>query len=172
MTTGSELARLILRTSVGATMIAHGLKHGRSLKGTARWFSSIGFKQPELQARLSAGVEIGSGAALIAGACTPLAAAAVVGTMAVAGHTVHRPNGFFITDEGYEYVGALAAAATALGALGGGRYSVDRVLGLDGRLSGARGAAAAASLGLIGAALQLKTFWRRPSADSGPIKSR
>jgi putative oxidoreductase len=159
---GSDLARLILRLSVGGTLIAHGIKHAKSLEGTAGWFSSIGFEKPELQAKLSAGVEIGAGTALIAGAGTPLAAAAVVGTMAVAGHVVHRPNGFFITDEGFEYVAALGAAAVAAGALGGGRYSVDRLFGLEGKLSGTRGAVIAAGLGVLGAAGQLKTFWRKP----------
>jgi putative oxidoreductase len=55
-------------------MIAHGVKHARSLAGTARWLESIGFRKPRLQARLSAVVEIGAGAALIAGAATPLSA--------------------------------------------------------------------------------------------------
>jgi putative oxidoreductase len=161
---GSDLARLILRLSVGGTLIAHGVKHGKSLEGTAGWFGSIGFEQPELQAKLSSVVEVGAGAALIAGAGTPLAAAAVVGTMAVAGHVVHRPNGFFITDEGIEYVAAIAASSVAIGALGGGRYSVDRLLGLDKKLAGALGAGLAAGLGLAGAAGQLKTFWRKPVA--------
>jgi putative oxidoreductase len=160
---GSDLARLILRLSVGGTLIAHGVKHGKSLEGTAGWFGSIGFEQPELQAKLSSVVEVGAGAALIAGAGTPLAAAAVVGTMAVAGHVVHRPNGFFITDEGIEYVAAIAASSVAIGALGGGRYSVDRLLGLDKKLAGALGAGLAAGLGLAGAAGQLKTFWRKPA---------
>ncbi|MDT4951147.1 MAG: putative oxidoreductase, partial [Pseudonocardiales bacterium] len=31
-------------------MIAHGLRHGRTLDGTAGWFESIGFKEPRLQA--------------------------------------------------------------------------------------------------------------------------
>jgi putative oxidoreductase len=161
---GSDLARLILRLSVGGTLIAHGVKHGKSLEGTAGWFGSIGFEQPELQAKLSSVVEVGAGTALIAGAGTPLAAAAVVGTMAVAGHVVHRPNGFFITDEGVEYVAAIAASSVAIGALGGGRYSVDRLLGLDKKLAGALGAGLAAGLGLAGAAGQLKTFWRKPAA--------
>lgn len=41
--------------------------------------------------------------ALLAGAATPLAGSAVVGTMAVAARSVHLENGFFITAEGYEY---------------------------------------------------------------------
>lgn len=160
---GVDVARLLLRAAIGSTMIAHGIRHGRTLPGTAGWFGSIGFRQPTLQAVTSAVVEVGAGAALLAGAATPVAASAVVGTMAVAGHTVHRPNGFFVVEEGYEYVGNLAAASVALAALGPGRFSVDRALGLDEWGTGSRRAALAAGLGLAGAAAQLVAFWRAPA---------
>lgn len=159
-----DAARLILRGAIGGTMIAHGVKHGRTLDGTAGWFESIGFRSPRLQAQLSSVVEVGSGAALIAGAATPLSAAAVVGTMSVAIRTVHVPNGFFITAEGWEYTGLLAAASVALAALGGGRYSVDRLAGVERAGTPLTRAAVAAGLGVAGAAVQLKTFWRRPAA--------
>ncbi|SDH22676.1 DoxX family protein [Pseudonocardia oroxyli] len=159
---GREIASLLLRSAVGGTMIAHGVKHGRSLEGTAGWFGSIGFRQPKLQAQASAVVEIGSGALLLAGAGTPLAAAAVVGTMGVAARSVHVPNGFFITAEGWEYVTNLATAAVALAAIGPGRFSVDHAAGLDRRLTGGQRAAVAAGLGLAGAAAQLAAFWRKP----------
>lgn len=155
-----DVARLLLRFAVGGTMIAHGIKHGRSLEGTAGWFGSLGFRQPRLQAQASAVVETGAGAALVAGAGTPLAAAAVVGTMGVAAHAVHRPNGFFITAEGWEYVMNLSAASVALAGLGPGRWSVDRILKLDRRVGGGTAAAIAAGLGLGAAAAQLKAFHR------------
>jgi putative oxidoreductase len=156
------VARFLLRGALGGTMIAHGLKHGRSLDGTAGWFESIGFRQPRLQAQLSSVVEVGSGAALIAGVATPLSASAVVGTMAVAYRTVHQPNGYFITGEGWEYVGFISAAAIALSALGPGRWSVDRLIGVDRKGSPATRAALTAGIGLAGAAGQLATFWSRP----------
>jgi putative oxidoreductase len=159
---GREIASVLLRTAVGGTMIAHGVKHGRSLEGTAGWFGSIGFRQPKLQAQASAVVEIGSGAALIAGAGTPLAAAAVVGTMGVAARSVHAPNGFFITAEGWEYVTNLAVAAVALAAIGPGRFSVDHAAGVTRRLTGGQRAAIAAGGGLLGAVAQLAVFWRKP----------
>ena len=161
---GAELAGVLLRASVGGTMIAHGVKHARTLKGTAGWFESIGFRRPRLQARMSAVVEIGAGAALLVGVATPLSAAAVVGTMAVAARSVHIPNGFFITKEGWEYVAALSMASVAIGALGGGPLSVDHALGLDQVLNGWQGAAIAACAGLAGAAAQLTTFWRQPES--------
>jgi putative oxidoreductase len=162
---GGAIARLLLRGVVGTTMIAHGVKHGKSQQGTAGWFGGIGFRKPELQARLSSVVEIGAGAGVLAGAATPVSASAVVGTMAVAARTVHLPNGFFITGEGYEYVLNLATASTALAALGPGPCSVDRLLGIERKLSGGRGAAIAAGLGLAAAAGQLAVYWKRPSSQ-------
>jgi putative oxidoreductase len=158
---GPETARLLLRAVVGGTMIAHGIRHGRTLDGTARWFGGIGFRQPDLQARVSAALEIGAGGALLTGTATPLAAAAVIGTMAVAGRTVHLKNGYFIVDEGYEYVLSLAAAAAATAALGPGPISVDSLLRAD-RFSGARAALFATGLGVAAAAAQLAVFWRPP----------
>jgi putative oxidoreductase len=163
-----DLARLLLRGAIGATMIAHGVRHGRTLDGTAGWFGSIGFREPKLQAQLSSAVEIGAGAAVIAGVGLPLSAAAVVGTMGVAYHTVHRPNGFFITAEGWEYVGFLSAAAVAASALGSGRFSVDRLLGLDRIGNGLTRAAITAGVGLAGAAGQLKMFWSDPKKAQTP----
>lgn len=161
---GSEIARLILRGALGGTMIAHGMKHGRTLEGTAGWFESIGFRQPKLQAQLSSVVEVGSGSALLAGVATPLSAAAVIGTMAVAVQTVHKENGYFITGEGWEYVTFISAAAAALAAMGPGRFSVDRLLDLHQWGTSAGRAAFAVGVGLGGAAAQLKTFWSKPVA--------
>ena len=163
-----DVASLVLRAAVGGTMLAHGIRHGQSLDGTAGWFGSIGFKQPRLQAVASSVVEVGSGAALIAGAGTPLAAAAVVGTMAVAARSVHLENGFFITAEGYEYVLNLSAASVALAAIGPGSLSVDRLLGLHDKLTPVQRAGLALGIGLAAAATQLAVFWERPQPKPAP----
>jgi len=165
-----DVASLVLRAAIGGTMIAHGIRHGKTLEGTAGWFGSIGFKQPRLQAVASAATELGAGAALIAGAGTPLAAAAVVGTMAVAARSVHYENGFFITAEGYEYVLNLSAAAVALAAIGPGSLSVDRLLGLHNKLTPMQRAGLAAGVGLAAAAAQLATFWERPTPKPAPAE--
>lgn len=161
----ADLPRLLLRGAIGGTMIAHGVRHGRTLDGTARWFGSIGFREPRLQATLSSAVEVGAGTAVVAGAATPLSTSAVVGTMSVAYRTVHRPNGYFVVDEGWEYVGFLAAACVALSALGPGRYSVDRALGVDDVGTAGTRALFTAGVGIGGALAQLAMFWQRPSAD-------
>jgi putative oxidoreductase len=159
---GKNVASLVLRAAIGGTMIAHGVKHGQTLEGTGRWFGSIGFAQPKTQAIASAVVEVGSGAALLAGVATPLAASAVVGTMAVAARSVHAPNGFFITAEGYEYVLNLSVASVALAAIGPGDFSVDHLIGVDKKLTPLAGAALCVGVGLAAAAAQLAVFWRRP----------
>ncbi|WP_375501622.1 DoxX family protein [uncultured Jatrophihabitans sp.] len=164
---GSDVAGFILRAAIGSTMIAHGMKHARSLEGTAGWFGSIGFDRPELQARASAVTEIGAGAALVVGAATPLSAAAVVGTMTVAYRSVHAPNGYFVNQEGWEYVAFLSAASVALSALGAGPASLDRRLGLDRRGAPLLRALLTAGLGLAGATVQLALFWRRSAAAPG-----
>lgn len=97
----NNIAPLMLRSMVGATMVAHGVRHGRTVDGTARWFETIGFRKPKMQAQLSSALEVASGAAIAVGFATPFAAASVVGTMTVAYATVHRPNGFFTMNEGW-----------------------------------------------------------------------
>jgi putative oxidoreductase len=159
---GIGITRLLLRAALGGTMIAHGVRHAQRLEGTGRWFESIGFADPELQARASVAVEVGSGAAVLAGAATPLSASAVVGTMAVAFQTVHRPNGYFVINEGWEYVAFVSAAAVALSALGPGRASVDRTFGVDAVGTPAKRALTTVLVGLAGAAAQVAAFWTKP----------
>ncbi|MFD9664070.1 DoxX family protein [Rhodococcus sp. NPDC059968] len=170
-TAGLTIAQLLLRTALGGTLVAHGIKHGRTLEGTGNWFRAIGFQSPKLQARTSSLIEIGSGVAIAAGAVMPVGAAAVVGTMGVAARSVHLPNGFFITSEGWEYVMNLSVATVALAALGAGPCSVDRLLGVDRKLTGVKAAGVAAGLGLAGAAAHLAVFYRRP-AHSSPKTSQ
>jgi putative oxidoreductase len=88
--------------------------------------------------------------------------------MLVAFWSIHRFAGFFVfhrPDEGWEYVATLSVVATALAIAGPGRFSVDRALGLAENLDGWVGLAVIGA-GLLAAAGQLATFWRRP-ADSG-----
>ena len=158
----AEVAALLLvRVVVGITMIAHGLNHWRGggrIEGTARWFSGLGLRYGTLQAWTSVVTEIGAGALLVLGLLTPLACAAVISVMLVAGILAHRPNGFFVFKEGYEYVLVLAVAALALGLLGPGEWSVDDAAGIV--LDGWAGGAVALGVAVVATAGLLATFWR------------
>lgn len=167
--TNVDLASLLLRVILAVVMFAHGYNHifnGGKLPGVARWFASIGFRAPRLQAALASYTEIGVAPLLLAGFLTPLAAAGVVGTMAVALVANHARNGFFIfrKGEGYEYVLTLAVTALALGTLGGGGWSIDEALDIADDLSGWTGFVITAAAGGGGALLTLLLFWRPPKA--------
>ena len=166
---GVNIATLVLRLVLGGTMIAHGWNHafgGGKLPGTARWFESIGIRPGWVHALAATVTELGAGVLLVFGLLTPLAAAGVVGTMVVALVANHARNGFFIfrPGEGYEYVLMIILVACALGALGGGGWSVDHMIGFS--VHGWAGLAIAALAGAGGAALLLATSWRPGPAGS------
>ncbi|HKT03718.1 MAG TPA: DoxX family protein [Rugosimonospora sp.] len=159
------VAPLLLRAVIGVTMVAHGLNHWRGggrIAGTARWFTGLGLRYGRLQAWLSVLTEVGAGALLVLGLLTPLACAAVISVMLVAGLLAHRPHGFFVFREGYEYVLVLAVTSLVLAMLGPGRLSLDHAgrIEVTGWAGGgiALGVAVAATAGLLAAC------WRpRPS---------
>jgi putative oxidoreductase len=162
---GVDIGSLVLREGVGFVMLAHGWNHhfrGGKLEGTGRWFESIGFRPGWINARLATYTELAVGPMLMLGLLTPLAAAGVVGTMGVAFIANHFRNGFFIfrPGEGYEYVLTLILAGVCIGALGGGKVSLDNALDIADDLQGTGGAAIAFLGGAAGAALTLLAFWR------------
>ncbi|WP_063039415.1 DoxX family protein [Nocardia pseudovaccinii] len=156
-----DVAIALVRLVVGATMIAHGVNHwvgGGKIAGTARWFSGLGLRGGVLHAWLSVVTEIGAGVLLIVGLLTPLACAAVVSVMAVAGLLAHRTNGFFVFKEGYEYVLVLAVVSLALGLLGPGSLSIDHAADIE--ITGWAGGGIALGVGLVATAGLLAVFWR------------
>lgn len=169
-----DVALLCVRVVVGVTMIAHGLNHWRGggrIEGTARWFSGLGLRHGKLQAWMSVVTEVGAGALLLVGLLTPLACAAVISVMMVAGLLAHRPNGFFVFKDGYEYVLVLAVTSLALAMLGPGQLSLDDASGIQvtGWAGGgiALGVAVAATAGLLG------LYWRPEKAPtSEPAEAR
>lgn len=156
-----NVAVLVLRLFFGVGLAYHGYNKifgGGGLPGTAGWFGSIGMKWPALQARLSAGTEIGAGLLFAAGLLTPFAAAGMIGLMTVAGWVVHRPNGFFIIKEGWEYVAAIALVAWGVATFGPGEFSLDHAVDIE--WTGWTGSLIAGLLGVGGAVAQLAVSWR------------
>jgi putative oxidoreductase len=159
-----DIALLILRLWAGIVMIAHGVNHGRNLEGTANWFGKVGFRSPQLNARLSFVNEIAIGLGLVVGLLTPIAAAGLAATMIVAFWSIHRFAGFFVfhrPDEGYEYVATLAVIALFIAIVGPGTVSLDDAFGID--LAGGIGVVIY-GLGVLAAAGQLAVFWRKPES--------
>ena len=155
------VALLLVRVVVGSTMMAHGINHwkgGGRIEGTARWFSGLGLRHGKLQAWMSVVTEIGAGLLLVLGLLTPLACAAVISVMLIAGILAHRPNGFFVFKDGYEYVLVLSVVSLALATLGPGRVSVDSAAGIT--LTGWTGGGIALGVAVVATAGMLATFWR------------
>lgn len=164
---GLDTGLLLLRLVVGLSLAAHGAQKlfgtfkGGGLAGTGGWLESIGFRPGRRQAMLAGGAEFGGGLLLALGLFTPLAAAAVIGVMAVAAIAGHAGKGFFITRGGWEYCLVLGGTAAAVAFAGPGRWSLDHAMGFSG--GGTLWGLFAVALGVAGAAGQLAT--RRTEVD-------
>jgi putative oxidoreductase len=164
---------LILRVIAGPTIFLHGYNkmfRGGKIPGTAGWFDSMGMKpNGKVHAYIAACNEMGCGVLILVGFLTPLAAAGVIGTMVVAGWTVHR-HAFFIVKEGWEIVMVMGVLFWAIGAFGPGQWSIDSAIGLyeNGAYfdNGFAGAAIAAVLGIGAGVLTLVACYRPPAKES------
>ncbi|OMC53105.1 DoxX family protein [Mycobacterium sp. IS-836] len=165
-----DVGLLILRLVLGLTLAAHGFNKffgGGRIPGTARWFESIGMKPGKFHAAVAATTEVSAGLGLAAGLLTPIPAAGFVSLMLVAAWTVHRPNGFFIVKEGWEYNLVLAVSAVVVATLGAGRLSLDWLIFGKNWLDGWPGLVLSVALGLGGAIGQLLIFYRPPAKQAG-----
>jgi putative oxidoreductase len=148
-----EIALLGLRLVVGLGLAAHGAQKlfgvfgGHGIGGTAGFFEQIGLRPGKLHAWAAGTAEFLGGLLIALGLVTPFAAAALIAVMTAAVLTVHLPNGFFATSNGYEYNLVLAAAVFALAGIGAGDWSLDNALGFD--LAGTAWALGALGAGII-----------------------
>ncbi|MFI9080368.1 DoxX family protein [Streptomyces sioyaensis] len=129
---GCDAGLLVLRLALGLTMSAHGAQKlfgwfgGPGLDGTGQFFTMSGYPAGRTMAVVAGLSETLGGLGLVAGLLTPLAAAAVVGTM-VNALAVKWGGGFF-APKGVEYELLLTTGAAALALTGPGRLAVDRLL--------------------------------------------
>lgn len=128
--TARDALMLVARIVLGVVLIAHGWQKFAQygIGGVSASFEKMGVPLPAVSAVFAAVVELIGGLALLAGAATVVAGLLVVLDMLGAFVLVHIGNGVFVTDNGFELVGVIAAAALLLVAAGPGRYSVDHAL--------------------------------------------
>lgn len=128
------LGLLIIRLVLGLSFVGHGAQKlfgwfgGPGLKNTAGFFESIGIKPGFLMASLAGLSELIGGALFTVGLLTPLAGIIIAGTMVVAIATVHGKNGYWATQNGYEYNILIMAVAIGVAVTGSGVYGLDHLL--------------------------------------------
>ena len=105
---------------------------GYGLEGTAGFFAgNLGLEPGLFWAALIGGLEFFGGLLLALGFLTRPVAAAIATMMAVAVFHVHLGNGFFWSDEGYEYPLMWGVLALSFVLRDGGAYSIDGRIGRE-----------------------------------------
>ncbi len=123
-----------LRLGLGSIFVAHGAQKlfgwfgGYGLEGTGQWMASIGLEPGYLMALAAGSMEFFGGLFILLGLLTRAAALGAAVTMVVAIVSVHLENGFFLSNNGYEFGLALLLMAVSLIVSGAGRVSVDALL--------------------------------------------
>ncbi len=164
-----NLAMLVLRVVVGALFAGHGAQKllgwfgGPGRKATGEAFASMGLRPGPAMAILAGVSELGGGVLFAFGLLTPLAAALLTAVMAMAIWTVHRANGLWAGDGGFEYNLVLAAIAFAVTAAGPADWSLDHAWSID--LSGSGWALAELGAGLLGCLCALAIGRPAPRRD-------
>ncbi|MFC0625707.1 DoxX family protein [Kribbella deserti] len=122
-----DLVLLVARVGLGVIFIAHGWQKFKTngLDGTTAGFTNMGIPQPQISAYFATFVELVGGAALIVGALTTLFGLLLTVNMAGAFLFVHRENGVFAADGGWELVAALGLLSLTLAVVGAGKFSLD-----------------------------------------------
>lgn len=155
-----KLGMAVLRITVGVLFMGHGLQKlkgwfsGHGLEATAAGFDNLGLRPGRVHATAGGTAETTGGALLAGGLATPVAASMLSGVMAVAIDKVHKDNGVWVANNGYEYNLVMMAAVFAITSAGPGPWSLDERLGI-GRSGSAVGLAQLA-VGLLGAATAIR----------------
>jgi len=132
-----DIALLASRLAVGSSMAAHGAQKyygafgGPGLEGTSQMMHSLGFEPSDQFAKAVALTEMTSGNLIAFGALGPMGPAMLLSVMIVASETVHKKNGYFAANGGFEMNVIYAVAALMFANLGYGSLSVDRLTGFS-----------------------------------------
>jgi putative oxidoreductase len=129
-----SIGLLIIRVVVGVSFMAHGAQKlfgwfgGYGLKGTGGWMESLGMKPGVMMALMAGLTELIGGLLFTLGLLTPLAGIMIAATMVMAIVKVHASNGYWATQNGYEYNLTLIAVVIGIALIGPGKYALDAFL--------------------------------------------
>ncbi|MEH7480869.1 DoxX family protein [Neobacillus drentensis] len=129
-----SIGLLIIRVVVGVSFMAHGAQKlfgwfgGYGLKGTGGWMESLGMKPGVMMALMAGLAELMGGLLFTLGLLTPLAGIMIAATMVMAIVKVHASNGYWATQNGYEYNLMLIAVVIGIALIGPGQFALDAFL--------------------------------------------
>ncbi|MCB1496095.1 MAG: DoxX family protein [Bauldia sp.] len=131
----SEPAYALTRLVAGAFLVPHGLWKLFGITGSQEemiaFFHAIGL-EPAVPLMIAVGlVEVLGGACIAVGFLTRPAALAAAVTTGTAALTVHLPLGFYVEPGGVEFSGLWAIVLLMFAVKGGGRISVDALVGRE-----------------------------------------
>ena len=167
-----KLMTLTARLLIGGLFVGHGTQKlkgwfgGHGLEGTSGFMASLDMHPGRRNAIAAGASETAGGALLALGLGTPLAAAAITGTMITAIRKVHLPNGVWNADGGWELNGVLIATVLLIAEQGPGPVSLDAVLGTERKGTG--WALAALALGAAASAASIEAG-RRNAPPAEPV---
>ena len=121
---------IVLRIALGCIFIAHGgqklfgLWGGSGLGAFAQSLEGLGIPYPGIMAPIAGAAEFFGGLMVLLGLYARWGALFITGVMAVAVYTIHWKNGFFLSNQGYEYNLAIVAMCLSILFAGSGRWSI------------------------------------------------
>jgi putative oxidoreductase len=126
------ITELLIRLIAGGALAFHGFQilFG-NIEGAGRFFESVGFEDGLFWAWVVGILEFGGGLLLALGLLTRIAAAAIIAFLIVAIAVYHWPLGFNWEARGFEYPLFWAIAVFHFLVQGGGRFSLDALMGWE-----------------------------------------
>jgi len=124
-----DIALLLIRLGIGVVFLAHGLQkfgafNGPGVENFSVMLKNIGFVPPMFWAYLVSGTEVIAGLTLILGVLPRISAFSISIIALVAIVKVHGPHGFFMANNGMEYLYLIFLTSLALMLTGGGKFSL------------------------------------------------
>lgn len=131
----AEPAYALTRLVAGAFLVPHGMWKLFGITGSKEsvidFFSQIGLEPAAPLVVLVGSVEFFCGILIALGLLTRPAAAAAAVTMAVAAVYFHLPLGFYVEQGGVEFSGLWTILLLMIAVRGGGRISLDAMIGRE-----------------------------------------
>ncbi|WP_435333560.1 DoxX family protein [Haloarchaeobius sp. TZWWS8] len=131
----ADLSAALLRLGLGLVFVVHGFGKltgigpaGSGIDGFSAALASLGVPAPVLMAWVVGLIEAVGGVLLLLGVFHRIAAIGIALVMVGAIFLVHLPNGFVVSNGGYEFALVLLLVSVALSRMDPGRLSVEHWL--------------------------------------------